>query len=125
MPAKPTDSIVLVSALLCCLQNDLSSHVCWHVYGLLYRSDREYRDAIKCYLNALRFDPQNQQILRDLSLLQVRRGATSQEPGSLQTAAVSIRYASVIKWWNGSSDMSLSREGISLLEPRQECIENS
>ncbi|KAK6124901.1 hypothetical protein DH2020_041362 [Rehmannia glutinosa] len=29
------------------LKNDLKSHVCWHVYGLLYRSDREYREAIK------------------------------------------------------------------------------
>eukprot|EP00850_Spirogloea_muscicola_P006280 SM000029S10575 [mRNA] locus=s29:885212:893102:- [translate_table: standard] len=54
------------------LKNDLKSHVCWHVYGLLYRSDREYREAIKCYLNALRLDPDNLQILRDLSLLQAQ-----------------------------------------------------
>ncbi|PPD78898.1 hypothetical protein GOBAR_DD24168 [Gossypium barbadense] len=53
------------------LKNDLKSHVCWHVYGLLYRSDREYREAIKCYRNALRIDPDNIEILRDLSLLQV------------------------------------------------------
>lgn len=53
------------------MQNDLKSHVCWHVYGLLYRSDREYREAIKCYRNALRIDPDNIEILRDLSLLQV------------------------------------------------------
>eukprot|EP00250_Pteridium_aquilinum_P018384 c24061_g1_i1 orf=1052-3736(-) len=54
------------------LKNDLKSHVCWHVYGLLYRSDREYREAIKCYRNALRIDPENIQILRDLSLLQAQ-----------------------------------------------------
>lgn len=53
------------------VQNDLKSHVCWHVYGLLYRSDREYREAIKCYRNALKIDPDNIEILRDLSLLQV------------------------------------------------------
>lgn len=53
------------------MQNDLKSHVCWHVYGLLYRSDREYREAIKCYRNALKIDPDNIEILRDLSLLQV------------------------------------------------------
>ncbi|MFQ6621124.1 hypothetical protein Gotur_003080 [Gossypium turneri] len=53
------------------LKNDLKSHVCWHVYGLLYRSDREYREAIKCYRNALRIDPDNIEILQDLSLLQV------------------------------------------------------
>ncbi|CAL9165482.1 unnamed protein product [Musa hybrid cultivar] len=54
------------------LKNDLKSHVCWHVYGLLYRSDREYREAIKCYRNALKIDPDNIEILRDLSLLQVQ-----------------------------------------------------
>ena len=35
---------------------DIKSHVCWHVYGLLYRSDREYTQAIKCYRGALRHD---------------------------------------------------------------------
>ncbi|XP_005102206.1 N-alpha-acetyltransferase 15, NatA auxiliary subunit [Aplysia californica] len=54
------------------LRNDLSSHVCWHVYGLLQRSDRKYDEAIKCYRNALRWDKDNLQILRDLSLLQVQ-----------------------------------------------------
>lgn len=38
---------------------------------LLYRSDREYDEAIKCYKNALRLDKENIQILRDLALLQV------------------------------------------------------
>lgn len=54
------------------LKLDLQSHICWHVYGLLYRSDRDYREAAKAYLNALRFDKDNQQILRDLSLLQIQ-----------------------------------------------------
>ena len=38
------------------LKNDLKSHVCWHVYGLLQRSDKKYEEAIKCYRNALRWD---------------------------------------------------------------------
>lgn len=54
------------------LKNNLKSHVCWHVYGLLHRSNRDYREAIKCYLNALKIDPENFQILRDLSLLQAQ-----------------------------------------------------
>jgi hypothetical protein len=42
---------------------------------------RNYGEAIKCYLNALRIDEDNLQILRDLSLLQiqvrqVKRGAS-------------------------------------------------
>ncbi|XP_064480526.1 N-alpha-acetyltransferase 15, NatA auxiliary subunit-like [Ornithodoros turicata] len=54
------------------LRNDLRSHVCWHVYGLLQRSDRKYDEAIKCYRNALKWDKDNIQILRDLSLLQIQ-----------------------------------------------------
>lgn len=54
------------------LMNDMRSHVCWHVYGLMYRSDRKYNDAIKAYKQALRIDPENIQILRDLSLLQIQ-----------------------------------------------------
>lgn len=49
----------------------MKSHVCWHVYGLLYRADRQYKDAIKCYNMALKLDKDNLQILRDLSLLQI------------------------------------------------------
>ena len=48
------------------------SHVCWHVYGLLHRADRNYLEAIKAYKQALRIDQDNLQILRDLSLLQIQ-----------------------------------------------------
>jgi tetratricopeptide (TPR) repeat protein len=44
----------------------------WHVYGLLQRSDKKYEEAIKCYRNALKWDHENVQILRDLSLLQIQ-----------------------------------------------------
>ncbi|KAA8496104.1 N-terminal acetyltransferase A complex auxiliary subunit NAA15 [Porphyridium purpureum] len=54
------------------LRADLRSHVCWHVYGLLYRADRDYKEASKAYLQALRIDKDNMQILRDLALLQVQ-----------------------------------------------------
>lgn len=54
------------------LKNDLKSHVCWHVYGLLQRGDKKYDEAIKCYRNALRWEKDNIQILRDLSLLQIQ-----------------------------------------------------
>lgn len=54
------------------LRNDLKSHVCWHVYGILQRTDKKYDEAIKCYRNALKWDKDNIQILRDLSLLQIQ-----------------------------------------------------
>ena len=54
------------------IRNDIRSHTVWHVYGLLYRADHNYREASKCYLQALKLDERNQNILRDLSLLQIQ-----------------------------------------------------
>lgn len=54
------------------LQSDMKSHVCWHVYGLLYRSDKNFEEAIKAYKFALKLDPESQQIQRDLALLQIQ-----------------------------------------------------
>ncbi|KAH6586115.1 hypothetical protein BASA50_009605 [Batrachochytrium salamandrivorans] len=52
--------------------SDMTSHVCWHVYGLFHRAERNYEEALKCYTHALRFDKENQQIMRDYSLLQIQ-----------------------------------------------------
>jgi len=41
------------------LAMNIKSYVCWHVYGLLYRSEGKYDDAVKCYQNALKRDPVN------------------------------------------------------------------
>ncbi|KAF2745549.1 N-alpha-acetyltransferas-like protein 15 [Sporormia fimetaria CBS 119925] len=54
------------------LKNDMKSHVCWHVYGLLYRSQKNYEEAIKAYKFALRLEPDQMNILRDLALLQMQ-----------------------------------------------------
>jgi tetratricopeptide (TPR) repeat protein len=54
------------------LQNDMKSHVCWHVYGLLYRAVKNFEEAIKAYKAALRLEPDSQQIQRDLALLQIQ-----------------------------------------------------
>ncbi|EME49545.1 hypothetical protein DOTSEDRAFT_68353 [Dothistroma septosporum NZE10] len=54
------------------LKNSMKSHVCWHVYGLLYRSVKNWEEAIKAYRFALKLDPDSQQIQRDLALLQVQ-----------------------------------------------------
>lgn len=52
------------------LKNDMKSHVCWHVYGLLWRSVKNYEEATKAYKFALRIEPDSQNILRDLAHLQ-------------------------------------------------------
>lgn len=54
------------------LKNDMRSHTCWHVYGLLWRSAKNFEEAIKAYKFALKLQPDSPQILRDLSQLQVQ-----------------------------------------------------
>ncbi|QKX55786.1 uncharacterized protein TRUGW13939_02884 [Talaromyces rugulosus] len=54
------------------LKNDMKSHVCWHVFGLLYRAEKNYEEAIKAYKFALRLEPDSQPIQRDLALLQMQ-----------------------------------------------------
>ena len=31
------------------LEANFNSHVCWHVYGLIYRAENKYEQAIKCF----------------------------------------------------------------------------
>ncbi|KAJ3326787.1 N-alpha-acetyltransferase 15, NatA auxiliary subunit, partial [Kappamyces sp. JEL0680] len=38
------------------LKMDLTSPICWHVFGLLHRNEKNYEEAIKCYLQSLRID---------------------------------------------------------------------
>lgn len=51
---------------------DMKSHICWHVYGLLYRANKNFEEAIKAYKFALRLEPESPQIQRDLAILQVQ-----------------------------------------------------
>ncbi|PHJ16935.1 tetratricopeptide repeat-containing protein [Cystoisospora suis] len=53
------------------LRADLKNYVCWHVLGLIYRADKDYFEAAKCFSQAVRLSPGNFQILRDLSNLQI------------------------------------------------------
>jgi N-alpha-acetyltransferase 15/16, NatA auxiliary subunit len=54
------------------LKNNMKSHVCWHVYGLLYRAEKNFDEAIKAYKFALKLEPESQPIQRDLALLQIQ-----------------------------------------------------
>lgn len=54
------------------LQVDMKSHICWHVYGLLYRTNKNFEEAIKAYRFALRLEPDSAQIQRDLAILQIQ-----------------------------------------------------
>lgn len=71
------------------MRKDLTSHICWHVWALIQKSERKYEDALKSYVQALKFDkvhlklsfvgtclnPQvkdNFNILRDTAVLQTQ-----------------------------------------------------
>ncbi|EPQ53593.1 N-terminal acetyltransferase A, auxiliary subunit [Gloeophyllum trabeum ATCC 11539] len=54
------------------LRMDLTSHICWHVFGLIQKGERNYEEALKSYTQALRFDKENLNILRDAANLQTQ-----------------------------------------------------
>jgi len=54
------------------LTMDMKSHICWHVYGILYRTNKNFDEAIKAYKFALKLEPDSQQIQRDLAILQIQ-----------------------------------------------------
>lgn len=43
---------------------DLTSHICWHVFGLIQKSEKNYEEALKSYTQALRFDKASRRALR-------------------------------------------------------------
>ncbi|KAG8533288.1 uncharacterized protein KY384_002071 [Bacidia gigantensis] len=53
-------------------KSSMKSHICWHVYGLLYRSNKNFEEAIKAYKFALKLEPDSHQIQKDLALLQMQ-----------------------------------------------------
>ena len=38
------------------LRLDLTSHIAWHVFGLIQKGEKNYDEALKSYTQALRFD---------------------------------------------------------------------
>ena len=35
---------------------DITSHIVWHVFGLIQKAEKNYEEALKSYMQALRFD---------------------------------------------------------------------
>lgn len=54
------------------MKNDPESYIIWHVLALLERAEKNYHAALKAYTHSLTIDPTNQNVLRDLSLMQVQ-----------------------------------------------------
>ncbi|KAG2353539.1 hypothetical protein BDR07DRAFT_1309168 [Suillus spraguei] len=54
------------------MRKDLSSHICWHVWALIQKSGHKYEDTLKSYIQALKFDKDNFNILQDTAVLQMQ-----------------------------------------------------
>lgn len=66
---RSEDAFALAKAAL---KMDMKSHVCWHVYGLIYRAANNLEEAMKAYKFALKIEPDSPQIQRDLASLQIQ-----------------------------------------------------
>jgi len=53
------------------LFKNMTNFTCWHVYGLIMRQQKDYDQARRAYLNALKYNPDHEQAMRDLSSLQI------------------------------------------------------
>ncbi|EJD05554.1 NMDA receptor-regulated protein 1a [Fomitiporia mediterranea MF3/22] len=51
---------------------DLTSHICWHVFGLIQKGEKDYEGALKSYTQALKFDKDNLNLLSDAANLQTQ-----------------------------------------------------
>ncbi|KIK70186.1 hypothetical protein GYMLUDRAFT_150688 [Collybiopsis luxurians FD-317 M1] len=51
---------------------DLTSHIVWHVFGLIQKGEKKYEEALKSYTQALKFDRDNLNLLRDVAQLQTQ-----------------------------------------------------
>lgn len=49
--------------------HNMSSFTCWNIWAIMNKKDKNYDEAIKCYINAIKFDKDNQSVLRELSML--------------------------------------------------------
>merc|ERR1712168_47491 len=52
------------------LKNNFKSATCWHVVGILESRDRNYEKALTAYKAAIKQEPKNYIVLRDLSCMQ-------------------------------------------------------
>lgn len=54
------------------LRYDLTSFICWHALGIVYRMDRNYEESLKCYAQALRIEGGNLNIVRESAFMQLQ-----------------------------------------------------
>jgi peptide alpha-N-acetyltransferase len=53
------------------LKSKMKSMFCWHTYGTVLKQKKNFLEAVKCYEQALNFEKENMQVLREVASLQV------------------------------------------------------
>lgn len=54
------------------MKSKMSSAFCWHTYGSIHKQLKNYPEAVKCYQFALKFEADNQQLLKETANLQIQ-----------------------------------------------------
>jgi len=62
---------------------DLTSHICWHVFGLIQKGEKNYEEALKSYTQALRFDKVRGPMMSNPNVCNAR----PRQPGELKHPA--------------------------------------
>ncbi|WFD20406.1 hypothetical protein MCAP1_002650 [Malassezia caprae] len=54
------------------VRHELTSFICWHALGIVYRMDRNYEESLKCYAQALRIEGGNLNLVRESGFMQLQ-----------------------------------------------------
>lgn len=52
----------------------MGNFTCWHVFGMLHRANKNFDEAKSAFMQALKIDPSNSTVLRELCTLQLQQG---------------------------------------------------
>lgn len=68
--SKPEEAMEQIKKVLF---KNLANSTCWHVYGIIHRTKKDFETAKKAYLNAHKYNPNNDSIMRDLCQIQIHQ----------------------------------------------------
>ncbi|EKX74244.1 tetratricopeptide repeat domain containing protein [Theileria equi strain WA] len=53
------------------LKYGISSYISWHILGVIYKYMKRYKEALKCFIMALKKDPANDRLHKDICCLEI------------------------------------------------------
>ena len=70
---------------------------CWHFYAIFNKENKNYAQAAKCYIQANKNDPENFNVIRDLSYLQLYLGQFEDFNQSTKKS-IDVKNTLVVNW---------------------------